>query len=102
MSLAAQAFEHVTGLDVFTTDEEEIGTVSAVLESDDDPARHFLIVRAAALTDLLGTERLYIPDHEVAQVEADRVILAVTADALNRPDWTTEPLGARGQGQTEG
>jgi sporulation protein YlmC with PRC-barrel domain len=95
MSIPEHAFENVAGLDVFTTDEEEIGTVREVLVSDDDPVRHFLVVQATALADLLGSDRLYIPDHEVAQIEADRVIIGTTSDALNRPDWTTEPRNDR-------
>jgi ribosomal 30S subunit maturation factor RimM len=92
MSIPENAFDNAVGLDVFTTDEEEVGTVSEVLTSDDDPVRHFLVVQATALADVLGSDRLYIPDHEIEQIEADRVILGATADALNRPDWTTEPV----------
>lgn len=96
MSIAESAWDGIEGLDVFTTDEEKIGEVRLVIRPPDDPAQHFLMIDASALAALLGTNRLFVPDEDVLSIEADRIVLDTTADAINRPDWTTPPVGYEG------
>jgi hypothetical protein len=91
MTLRAQAFEAIEGLDVFSADDEQIGTIERVLTSPAEPSHHYLLVRAGPLADLLGSDRLYVPEEEIDQIGEDRVILDMTAEALNRPDWVTPP-----------
>jgi hypothetical protein len=97
MTLRSQAFEAIDGLDVYTTDDEQIGTIERVLTTPDEPSQHFLLVRADALGALLGSDRLYVPEIDIAQIDEDRVVLDATADALNRPDWVTAPLWLDGE-----
>jgi hypothetical protein len=91
MTLRDRAFEAIEGLDVFTTDDEQIGTIERVLTSPDELSHHFLLVRAGALAGLLGSDMLYVPDIDIDQIGEDRVVLDTTAEMLNRPDWVTAP-----------
>ena len=93
MSIAESAWDGIEGLDVFTSDEEKIGEVRQVIRPLDDLAQHFLLVEAGELAELLGTNRMFVPDEDVLSIETDRVILDIPANAINRPDWTTPPAG---------
>lgn len=93
MGIAESAWDGIEGLDVFTSDEEKIGEVRQVISPPDDPAQHFLLIEAGELAAILGTNRLFVPDEDVLSVETDRIVLDATADAINRPDWTTPPVG---------
>jgi hypothetical protein len=92
VSIPDHAWDDIEGMDVYTSDEEQIGTVDRVLTAPDDPTQRFVSVRADALAGLLGTSRLYVPDTDVLAIEEDRVVLNAASHALSRADWTTSPV----------
>jgi hypothetical protein len=92
VSIPAHAWDDIEGMDVYTSDEEQIGTVDRLLTALDDPTQRYIRVRAEALASLLGAGRLYIPDADVLAIEEDRVVLHAASDALSRADWTTPPV----------
>ena len=89
--IGGQDWNAVTGFAVFTSDEEDIGTVDSVIISPRDASQYYLKVNAAAAADLLGTDTLYVPDQDILSITADRIILNATTDTLSRPDWVTAP-----------
>jgi len=97
MNLREQAFDAIEGFDVYTIDDEQIGTVERVLTAPGELGQHFLMVRADALGELVGTGRLYVPEEDIQQIGEDRVVLEAATNALNRPDWVTAPLWLDGE-----
>jgi sporulation protein YlmC with PRC-barrel domain len=93
MSIPQHAWQDIEGMDVFTSDEEQVGTVEQVWIDESDPTMHYLRIRAAALLEVLGTEDLYVPESDIERIEEDRVVLDTPASAINRPDWTMPPEG---------
>lgn len=89
--LPGQDWTVIEGFVVFTSDEEEIGTVESVFVSPRNASQYYVKVNATALSELTGTDTLYVPDEDILTIATDRLILNTTADALNRPDWVTPP-----------
>ncbi len=84
-------YDALKGMDVFTSDDEKIGTVDQVLHPANDSTahdQHYILVKPGMLDKLVGEDDLYIPATAVQMVGEDRVILETTKDRVDASTWT--------------
>lgn len=83
MTIDAHRIE--TGWDVYGSDDEKIGDVSAVAND------HFVIEKG-----FIFTTDVYVPMSAIASVDDDRVYLTYTKDQLENQDWSSPPAEGSG------
>jgi sporulation protein YlmC with PRC-barrel domain len=84
-------YDALKGKDVFTSDDEKIGTVDQVLHPADNstsPEQHYFLVKPGMLDKLAGEDEFYIPATEVQMVGEDRLILETTKDRIDSANWS--------------
>jgi sporulation protein YlmC with PRC-barrel domain len=84
-------YDALKGMDVFTSDDEKIGTVDQVLHPADDSTardRHYFLVKPGMLDKLTGEDEMYVPATQVQMVGEDRLILETTKDRVRSMDWS--------------
>ena len=84
-------YDNLKGKNVFTSDNEKIGTVDQVLHPANEstsPDQHLLLVKPTMMEKLSGQDELYIPATTVQMVSEDRVLLEMTKDGAERANWT--------------
>ena len=86
-----QDYDALKGKDVFTADDEKIGTVDEVLHPANNstaPEQHFFLVKPGAFDRLIGEDELYVPATAVQLVGEERVVLETTKDVVKSVDWS--------------
>ncbi|CAN5568811.1 hypothetical protein BH23CHL2_BH23CHL2_08370 [soil metagenome] len=84
-------YDALKGSDVFTADDEKIGTIDEVLHPANDstaPNHHYFLVKPGMLDKLVGEDEMYVPATMVQMVSEDRVVLETTQDRLESTDWS--------------
>lgn len=84
-------YDALKGKDVFTADDDKIGTVDEVLHPANDstaPDQHYFLVKPGMLDKLIGEDELFVPATAVQFVSEDRVMLQTTKDAVKSVDWS--------------
>ena len=84
-------YDALKGKDVFTSDDEQIGTVDQVLHpANDSTARdqHYFLVKPGMMDKLAGQDELYVPATTVQMVSEDRMILETTKDRVRDANWS--------------
>jgi rRNA processing protein Gar1 len=87
-------YDALKGMDVFTRDDEKIGTVDQVLHPANNstaPDQHYFLVKPGMLDKLTGEDELYIPATAVEMVGEDRLILETTKDLVDAVNWSKPP-----------
>lgn len=83
-------YDALKGMDVYTSDDQKIGTVDQVLHpATNSTARdqHFFLVKPGMLDRLTGSDDLYIPATTVQYVGEDRLILETPSDLVDPKRW---------------
>jgi sporulation protein YlmC with PRC-barrel domain len=86
-----QDYDVLKGKDVFTSDNEKIGTVDQVLHpANDSTARdqHYFLVKPSMLDRLSGQDELYIPATTVQMVGEDRLVLETPTARIEAANWS--------------
>lgn len=86
-----QDYDALKGRDVFTADDEQIGTVDEVLHPANDstaPEQHYFLVKPGMLDKLVGEDEMYVRADEVQFFSDDRVVLGTTKDRIEATDWS--------------
>jgi Uncharacterized protein conserved in bacteria (DUF2171) len=90
----------LTGKDVYSADGQKIGTIHTVLhprqEMPQAKGRHYFLLDPTLIKDWFqGFDQVYLPESAIASVQADRVVLNLTADQIKQrsQDWTRQPVG---------
>jgi hypothetical protein len=90
-------YEGLADKEVVTSDGEKIGRVTAVLHPVGEGATvvgdHCLAVMPSVLRNLLGADVAYVPERAILDVDAEKVILNVSADCLADQGWGSRPEG---------
>jgi rRNA processing protein Gar1 len=84
-------YDALKGLDVFTADDEKIGTIDEVLHPADGstaPDQHFFLVKPGMLDKLSGEDEMYVPATTVQLVSEDRVVLETTKARVGATNWS--------------
>ena len=84
-------YDALKGMDVFTFDDEKIGTVDEVLHPANNsmaPNQHYFLVKPGMLDKLGGANELYVPATAVQLVGEDRVILETSSDVVQSVKWS--------------
>jgi rRNA processing protein Gar1 len=84
-------YDALKGMDVFTADDEKIGTVDEVLHPANNstaPDQHYFLVKPGMLDKLIGEDELYVPATAVQLVGEDRVVLETTKDFVKSVNWS--------------
>lgn len=84
-------YDRLKGLAVHSADDQRVGTIDQVLRLAQTPSEHYFLVRRGVIGGVLGRPDLYIPESLVRLIGQDRVVLRLTAEELEQPDWTREP-----------
>ena len=84
-------YDRLKGLTVYSADDHKVGTIDQILRLASRPTAHYILVRRGVLGGVLGRSDLYLPESEVRLVGEDRVVLRLTAEELEHPDWAREP-----------
>jgi hypothetical protein len=92
-----EGYEHLANKDVYSSDGEKIGQVASVLHPEgENPmavGKHCLAVMPGVLRNLLGADVAFVPETAIQGVDAEKVVLNVTADCLADQGWTSRPAG---------
>lgn len=84
-------YDRLKGMDVFTSDDEKIGTVDEVLHPANDstaPEEHYFHVKPGMVDKFTGDDDMYVRATEVKFFSDDRVILGTTKDRVESGDWS--------------
>ena len=88
-------YETLKGFDVYTSDDEKLGTIAEVCHpATEMPAArggHYFRVDPGTLKKLFtDADEVFVPEHLVRMVqpEDEKVILEVTKDRIQQTDWT--------------
>lgn len=84
-------FDALRGMDVFTADDEKIGSIEEVLHPANDstsPEWHYFRIDPGFLDKLTGDDEMYVRASFVEFVSEDRVVLETTKDRVESMDWT--------------
>jgi rRNA processing protein Gar1 len=84
-------YDALKGKDVYTADNEKIGSVDEVLHpASGSTARgeHYFLVKPGMLDKLAGQDELYVPATSVRMVSEDRLVLETTRDTLDAGNWS--------------
>ena len=90
-------YDALTGWGVFSSDNEQVGTVAAVIypQTAMPSARggHYFAVKPGMLKSLFGADEVYVPEAAVRTAVDWKVVLGVAKAALQDQHWTTQPAG---------
>ncbi len=84
------AYDALKGKDVYTADNEKIGTVDEVLHPANDtnaPDQHYLLVKPGMLERIAGQDEFYVPATSIQMEGEDRVVLETTKESFGSRDW---------------
>lgn len=84
-------YDRLKGMDVFTSDDEKIGTVDEVLHpanDSTDPQHHYFHVDPGMLDKIVGEDDMYVRATEVKFISDDRVMLGMSKDGLKSGNWS--------------
>jgi rRNA processing protein Gar1 len=81
-------YDRLKGLKVYSADNQRVGTIDQIMRLVDDPSQHYFLVRTGGLSGLLARDELYIPESAVELLGDDRIVLRLSAEELQHPDWT--------------
>lgn len=84
-------YDAIKGKDVYTADNDKVGTVDEVLHPADDtlaPDAHYFLVKPGMLDQLTGQDEMYIPASAVQMLSEDRVILETTTASIRDANWS--------------
>jgi sporulation protein YlmC with PRC-barrel domain len=84
-------YDAIKGRDVYTSNNEKIGTVDQVLHAASASTardQHYFLVKPGLLDKLGGQDELYIPATAVDMVSEDRIVIGMTSAALEVTDWS--------------
>lgn len=91
-------YERLKGKTVYTSDDEEVGTITAIFHPTpaakappDLPAPHYLLVDGSRLTGPGSADELYMPASAISGVEEDRITIAWPRDELENQGWGSRP-----------
>ncbi len=84
-------YDRLRGMAVYSADDRKVGTIDQILRLARTPSEHYLLVRRGVIGGVLGQADLYLPESSVRLIGQDRVVLRLTAEELEHPDWTREP-----------
>jgi hypothetical protein len=83
------------GKEVYTLDEELVGTVTAVFHPADETANdevpHYFLVEGGRLTGPMSAGSLYVPDSAIQHVEGNRITVPYMRDQLENLGWIRRP-----------
>lgn len=92
-------YDRIKGFDVYSADDEKIGTIDQVLHPADEMPKarghHVFLVKPGTLGSLAGADDMYVPENAIKMVGEDRVILETTKDRMNSMDWSQPPPNTR-------
>jgi hypothetical protein len=90
-------YDALKGCDVFSSDDEKVGTVDAVFHPPaavpTAPGGHYFAVKPGLLKSLFGADEVYVPETAIRTVADGKVTLGFAKDALHDQNWTTKPAG---------
>jgi hypothetical protein len=93
-------YDTLTDQDVYSADGQKIGTIRTALHPRQDmpqaKGRHYFLLDPTLIKDWFqGFDEVYLPESAIAAVQADRVVLNLTADQIKQrsQDWTRQPAG---------
>jgi len=93
-------YDVLTDKDVYSADGQKIGTIRTALhprqDMPDARGRHYFLLDPTLIKDWFqGFDEVYLPESAIASVQADRVVLNLTADQIKQrsQDWTRSPAG---------
>jgi hypothetical protein len=88
-------YDALKGFDVFSSDNERVGTVAAVYHAQASvPATdgdYYFAVKPGMLMNLFGTDEVYIPESAIQAVADGKVTLGVAKTALQAQNWAAKP-----------
>lgn len=84
-------YDRLRGMKVYSSDNTRIGTIDQVLRVVHERAENYLLVKSGGLVGILAQDELYIPESCVSIVGDDRVVLSLSHDEMQHPDWLRHP-----------
>jgi rRNA processing protein Gar1 len=84
-------YDQLKGMDVFTSDDEKIGSVDEVLHPADNstaPEKHYLHIKPGMLDKISGDDDMYLRADEVKFIGDDRVMLGLPKNRVESGNWT--------------
>lgn len=92
-----EAYDALVGCAVFSSDNEQVGTVAGVFHPQAGiPATgggHYFAVKPGLLKSLFGADEVYIPETAIRTFANGKVTLGIAKAALQGQNWTTKPAG---------
>ena len=88
-----QSFEHLAGKPVYTSDNQQLGTVDSIVNPSGQSKERYVVVNPA--TAQVGRDQLFVPESEIQTIGQDRVILELPIGAVSNQNWTSPPSGTR-------
>src|SRR6266511_3460048 len=88
-------YDVLKGMDVYSADGEQVGTVKQVFHPEGDFAttrgRHVFLLDPGVLKEWFGGfSDVYLPEAAIVDVTPDRVDLTFTKDQVKDQGWTTK------------
>ena len=83
----------LTGLDVYSADNERVGTVDQVVQ-DSTSGQQYLVVTSGPL----GGTTIYVPQSAIQSATGDYVALKNRMEEFSDRDWTLPPSGGTSPG----
>jgi hypothetical protein len=89
-------YDVLTGMDVYSFDDEKVGTIKAVFHPEGDFAmtrgRHYFLLDPGLMKEWFGGfSDVYLPESAIESVTPDRVTITFTKDQVKNQGWTTKP-----------
>jgi hypothetical protein len=88
-------YDALKGYEVFSSDNEQVGTVAAVfLPETAMPATeggHYFAVKPGMFKSLFGADEVYIPESAVRTVADGKLTLGIAKTALQAQNWAAKP-----------
>jgi hypothetical protein len=84
-------YNELKNVDVFTSDDEKIGTIEEVLHpasGSTSPTEHYFRVDPGFFDKLTGDDEMYVRASMVEFVSDDRVVIETPKDRIESTDWT--------------
>jgi hypothetical protein len=89
-----QRFDYLAGMPVYSSDNQQLGTVDEVMNSSGQARERYMVVNPAG--NRPGTDQLFVPESEIYAIATDRVILERPSGAVPDRRWSAPPDTGRG------